>query len=750
MKRNVITVLFFAALIAQMRCIAGADPNNSTRQEVFGFESIDIDEFHEIWKVMPDGAAELDLQHHFEGSVSARMERSLDSEGDFSTIGFRVPIDRSEGQITFRAMVKADAMAGMASLWVRQDGAAGRVAYGNLQEKSIRSDQNWTLHELIMEIDPAATSVSVGVFFVGTGRVFVDNFELLLNGEEVDVSDVSTLRASDSDSDSEFASGSNVTISTLSPAQTRNLSLFIKIWGFLKYHHPTITGGEIDWDAEFLNSLPTVLSLQSPREGNEWLSAWIDQIGDVNACDPCAAASIDVALHSDTAWLSDETELGSTLTAQLRHVHTNRPVGSAQHYVNPGPSGQAEFANEASFGRLEHTDSGIRMLAVARYWNMIQYWFPYREMIESDWDMVLTQALTDVVESQSELDFLHAMFRMIASVEDSHAKLNSHLSVLPPIGTCDLPIHLRFVEHAPTIVGFQDGMPSMPEFLIGDVIQKIDSKPVSELLDEMRPLYAASNTAAQNRDIAVNLTRGPCGPAQITVERDGSTLTLSSQRISGVLKNSRSLPRDLPGDTVQILDGNIGYIKLSSVSREEIAEYATFIRSTDGLVLDLRNYPGDFMPYLIGQWFVETPTQFAKVALPNFETPGEFVWQDVVPIPPVNSEDRIRMPIAILVDDVTQSSAEFTAMAFRALPNSIVVGSQTAGADGNISRITLPGNLSTMISGIGVFYPNRHPTQKIGIVPDVYVEPSRDGIIGERDEVLEAALDALATFVGHD
>ena len=89
-------------------------------------------------------------------------------------------------------------------------------------------------------------------------------------------------------------------------------------------------------------------------------------------------------------------------------------------------------------------------------------------------------------------------------------------------------------------------------------------------------------------------------------------------------------------------------------------------------------------------------------------------------------------------------------MAFRALPNSIVVGSQTAGADGNISRITLPGNLSTTISGIGVFYPNRQPTQKIGIVPDLYVEPSRDGIIDGRDEVLEAALDALADFTGDD
>ena len=77
---------------------------------------------------------------------------------------------------------------------------------------------------------------------------------------------------------------------------------------------------------------------------------------------------------------------------------------------------------------------------------------------------------------------------------------------------------------------------------------------------------------------------------------------------------------------------------------------------------------------------------------------------------------------------------------FRAAPNSIVVGSTTAGADGNISRISLPGGLTTNISGICVFYPDRKPTQKVGIVPDVEVHPTAEGLREGRDEVLEAAI----------
>jgi hypothetical protein len=45
-----------------------------------------------------------------------------------------------------------------------------------------------------------------------------------------------------------------------------------------------------------------------------------------------------------------------------------------------------------------------------------------------------------------------------------------------------------------------------------------------------------------------------------------------------------------------------------------------------------------------------------------------------------------------------------------------------------------------MVSGIGVFYPDKRPTQRVGIVPDQEVKPTIAGVRAGRDEVLEAAL----------
>jgi len=99
--------------------------------------------------------------------------------------------------------------------------------------------------------------------------------------------------------------------------------------------------------------------------------------------------------------------------------------------------------------------------------------------------------------------------------------------------------------------------------------------------------------------------------------------------------------------------------------------------------------------------------------------------------------------LVVLVNENSQSQAEYTAMAFRAGKNTTIVGSTTAGADGNVSTIVLPGGLRTMISGIGVYYPDGTKTQRVGIVPDIWVEPTIDGIKNGKDEVLEKAIELI-------
>lgn len=53
----------------------------------------------------------------------------------------------------------------------------------------------------------------------------------------------------------------------LSRDETEALALLAEVWGFVKYHHPAVTGGEVEWDAELFSVVPTVIEAGSVGSG---------------------------------------------------------------------------------------------------------------------------------------------------------------------------------------------------------------------------------------------------------------------------------------------------------------------------------------------------------------------------------------------------------------------------------------------------------------------------------------------------
>ncbi len=164
-------------------------------------------------------------------------------------------------------------------------------------------------------------------------------------------------------------------------------------------------------------------------------------------------------------------------------------------------------------------------------------------------------------------------------------------------------------------------------------------------------------------------------------------------------------------------------------------------KNTKGIIIDIRNYPSTFVPFSLGSFFLSSSTPFVKFTNGNADNPGEFTFTEPIEIP--KSKDPFRGKLVVIVNELSQSQAEYTAMAFRAGGNTTIIGSTTAGADGNVSTILLPGGLRTMISGIGVYYPDGKETQRLGIVPDLVVKPTIEGIKNGKDELLEKAIELI-------
>ncbi|MFH1004038.1 MAG: S41 family peptidase [Bacteroidota bacterium] len=77
--------------------------------------------------------------------------------------------------------------------------------------------------------------------------------------------------------------------------------------------------------------------------------------------------------------------------------------------------------------------------------------------------------------------------------------------------------------------------------------------------------------------------------------------------------------------------------------------------------------------------------------------------------------------IYALIDEISQSSDETGCMILKTNPNSIFIGRNTVGANGNVGTIQLPFELLTEFSYLKYSYPNGENYQNKGIKPDIKI-----------------------------
>jgi hypothetical protein len=567
--------------------------------------------------------------------------------------------------------------------------------------------------------------------------------QLLVDGKPVwDAPKVERPKSS-IDLDHEFDARSSIVLSELTKTQIENLAILGKVWGFLKYHHPDVIAGQHHWDYELFRALPIVLAARDRPAGNAAVRDWVRRMGDIPACTACITLGDDnLHLRPDVEWIDQEAVLGRDLPALLRTAYRFRP-GGKQFYVSQVPGvGNPVFEHELPYPGLTFPDAGYQLLALYRFWNIIQYWYPNRDVLDQDWDRVLAEFIPRLALAKDKDAYQLETIALIARVTDTTANLWSAPPQLrPPAGDCQLPVITRFIENRAVVTGYSEPTAGAATGLtIGDIIERLDGVPVDELVQRWAPYYPASNQPTRLRDMALAMTRGVCTPARVSVRRTSQIVEITAQRQPLASLDLRVGTRgDLPGETFRLLSEQVAYLNLSSMSAAQVPQFIDRAQGTRGLIIDIRNFRSEFVVFTLGSLLVDRPTPFARFTSGDLDNPGAFRWRGG-PLTLSPEQPHYSGKIVILVDETSQGQAEYTTMAFRSAPQAMVVGSTTAGADGNVSQVFLPGGLRTMISGLGVFYPDKKPTQRVGIVPDVEIRPTIEGIRTGRNEVLEEAL----------
>ena len=740
MIRHLVSLLIFTFVSISLPLCAEDVPKHTSDKEISFDLSPDGNQL-ENWNYSPLGVVPDDQIKMTD--LSVRLHHEFGDLTDSPAISKNTPLNIEGENVQLNLYLKTKNVVGFVDVWLEEESMTGAVVEKyHVQRGYISGTNDWKAYTLKLPIHPDGVNLNFGVRLKGEGTAWVDKIQLLADGKSFFNAPKFQFKEKQIDIDSAFNNGSQIKIATLTNVQIQSLVMLGKVWGFLKYYHPQITRGNRHWDYDLFRIMPKVLASESVLDTQIILHKWVTDLGNIQECQNCSNYdSKDIQTTSPINWINNTVFLGPDLSTDLQRIYAQRPLLNQQFYVRLITNvGNPEFKNELPYWYIKFPDSGFQILSLFRYWNIIEYWSPYRSLINENWDNVLRQFLPKIATLKKSEDYQLLMMEFAAKIGDSHSKLWSSSNLIPPAGECRLPFNVRFVQGKAVISGFLDEKYlKQTRLQNGDVITAIDRISVDQLLRERAPFYSASNQASLLRDFSTLMVRGQCAKALIQTE--GEKL---GSKISRIPLNNNQIQQqfhDRNGAAFQRLKDGIYYMKLSNIKKSDIAGYIQLISGSKGLIIDLRNYPKEFVAYDLASHFIKEAVNYVRYSKADIRNPGNFYFSSPLLLKP--EQPYYSGKIVVLVDEVTQSQAEYTVMALRAAPMTKVFGTQTAGADGDMSPFYLPGGIYTSISGLGIFYPDLRQTQRVGIIPDLIVNQTVSGLRSAKDEVLEAAITEL-------
>jgi C-terminal processing protease CtpA/Prc len=388
------------------------------------------------------------------------------------------------------------------------------------------------------------------------------------------------------------------------------------------------------------------------------------------------------------------------------------------------------------YAAMSYPDLPHRLLAAFRLWSIIDRFYPYKELI-GDWNAVLREFIPRFEDAKNADEYATAILEMAAHIEDGHTTISGG-PVANILGVATLPIEVRAVEGQYVVTGNFGKMPA--DVSVGDIVVSIDGEPLATRVARLRKLVTASTeTARLDRNLSYSL-RGPKDSSAVVELRaaNGTTRTTTVTRIP-------LTAIDYPAAaSYRLLDGNIGYADLRRLKVSEVDAMFDAFAKTKAIIFDMRGYPKGTAWSIAPRINTRGAKFGARFQRPQFT--GDAMSSGLVggywfqqPLP-VNDKPKYTGKTVMLIDDRAISQSEHSGLFFEAANGTTFIGTNSAGTNGDVTSMILPGAIRINFTGHDVRHIDGAQLQRVGLVPAVRVEPTIKGIREGKDEVLDRAI----------
>lgn len=545
-----------------------------------------------------------------------------------------------------------------------------------------------------------------------------------------------------------------------------NLAAFTRLLGYVRFFHPSDQAAAANWDQVAIAGVQAAEKAVNPMDLARTLEDFFEPLAPTlrvfpdgerpqvpaALAPPSADAEVVFWEHNGVGLIPDDLYFSRRSTARSRPpAETGLSLPGEPLVVSLGGGVSAMIPltlYRDSGGTLPRVtlpaprpdkpagfvpsgkDRATRLAGVALTWPVVQHFYPYFDVGTVDWPASLREALNKAARDRSEREWVDTLRRLTATLQDGHGGVIHPAAALP----YQLPLTWDWIEDQLVITHVQPRQGG--GLAAGDVVLAINGRPVEQAIAASETLWSAATPQYLRFRALRHLVRGQRNEAvRLTVRRaNGQTASAVLRRT--VPADSVSEPR--PEKIAEIQPG-IFYVDLERITDADFRAAVNRLAAARGIVFDLRvraNVSLLVLRHLAGEPLRSAPFRIPLVTLPDrpglrFNNAG-FTLDPAAP--------RLTGRIAFLTSGRVISYGETYMGIIDGYGLADIVGGPTAGTNGNVNIISLPGNAQILWTGMLVTQHDGSRLHGVGIQPTVPVSRTLQGVAGGRDEILERAI----------
>jgi C-terminal processing protease CtpA/Prc len=670
-------------------------------------------------------------------------------------------------RIRFRAAARAESQGGrsFAGLCARATRPGGKPAhFADTAARPIRS-RDWADYDVVLDVPDDAERLEVGFFLSATGKAWFDQADLEVIGK---------------------AGDGNEPPRPLTGRGVDNLVAFTRLLGYVRYFHPSDEAAGADWERFAIEAVGAVELARTPAELTARLTGLFAPLAPTVQVFPTATpvARPQAPLSSDpgvraVAW----RHVGVACNGTPGHYRSERvtdrnPDNMPKLPLSPEPLPKLGQPFEAELGggvscRVPlalladaqgtlpratvrsrppvkpanfpptGNDRATRLADVALTWSVLQHFYPYFDVVVTDWPAALPVALVAAASDADAAAFHDTLRRLLAQLHDSHGFVRGGSSTLAMDGA--LPLAWDWIENH-MVVTWVDPTAGKLRLKPGDVVRSIDGKPAAERMRAAEQLVSGATPQFRRYRALQDLCNGPAGQS-VSLELEAfngppRTLTLTRRPADDSPLRGPSL-REPRLDKVTEIKPGVLYLDLDRLSNADMYQVLPRLQKAFGVIFDVRGYPGVdvWMLTLLTDRGVQSDRWLDVITrFPDRHrlTYDESDWS----LPSRGA--KLGVKAAFLTDGRAVSAAETFLGVVASHRLGPIVGGPTAGSNGMVNLYVLPGGYTISWTGMRVLHRDGSRHHGVGILPTVVVHRTIKGLAQGRDEVLDRAVEIVS------